>query len=382
MRVTNWLVAASALCLTLPLGCGDSGPGTDPDAGTDSDSGPAPSSGVVSAISLFQVIDIPLLDSAGEVLAVEARNAPVVADRRARLVVYLEKPASWPSSSAVEVRVEVTHGGETTTYRSSLVLEESSVVGDPSTAAQIDLPAVAVQSDSSCSVSVWLDGESAPSARIPETGAVNLGAEEMGAIKIHLVPYVVDGFTPDTSSAIVEGFRDAVLAVYPTSEVEISVGAARPFATNDVGSVLIDVGAVQEADGAPADVYYYAMVSGVADRDAFTGSTGTSENGGESPERAYFAAGAAFGDDLSESTLVHELGHLHQLEHSPCGEPPDIDPSFPDPEGSTGVLGFDSRTNEFVAADTSDLMGYCQPRWIGEYHYVRLFEHVQLSQTW
>ena len=101
-----------------------------------------------------------------------------------------------------------------------------------------------------------------------------------------------------------------------------------------------------------------------------------------SPERAFFAAGAAFGDELSESTLVHELGHLHQLEQSPCGGPPDVDPSFPDPEGLTGVLGFDFRTNEFIAADTPDVMGYCQPRWIGTYHYARLIEHVQLSQTW
>lgn len=131
------------------------------------------------------------------------------------------------------------------------------------------------------------------------------------------------------------------------------------------------------------DVYYYGMVSGVASRDEFEGITGTSESGGDGElVRAYFAAGAAFGDQKSEDTLIHEIGHTHRLLHTPCDGEDDPDPAYPYAGGEIGVEGYDFRTGAFVPADTPDLMAYCFPRWISDYNYAKLAEHVARAQSY
>ncbi|MCB9679583.1 MAG: hypothetical protein H6737_31040 [Alphaproteobacteria bacterium] len=333
-------------------------------------------------VSLFQVVKVPLLEG-GEAVLPDDREVPVVADRGARVVVYLDAPDGW-STAEVEARVEVTVGGVTTPYSASFLLDADSAMDVPETGLHIDLPAEAVQPDATYRVTLWRPGQENPSARFPASGEAALAAEATGPIRIHMVPYEVDGFVPDTSPAVIDGFRDAVMALYPTTSVEITVGTVRPWATNDLGDILVDVGVVQESiDQAPSDVYYYGLVSGVASRDDFQGVTGTSEDGGNGwPSRAYFAAGAAFGDALSESTLTHELGHMHGLEHAPCGSASNTDPDFPMTDGSIGTIGWDFRTDTFVEADTADVMGYCQPRWISAYHYALLAEQIQRSQGW
>ena len=129
------------------------------------------------------------------------------------------------------------------------------------------------------------------------------------------------------------------------------------------------------------DVYFYGMVTGVETREAFEGPSGTSEDGGtDAPVRAYFATRAAFGDQRSEDTLVHELGHVHGLEHAPCDGEGDVDPAFPYPDGTIGVLGYDARTASFVPPDTMDMMTYCYPRWISDYDYAKIAPHVAAAQ--
>jgi len=136
-----------------------------------------------------------------------------------------------------------------------------------------------------------------------------------------------------------------------------------------------------DAEQAPADTYYYALMTVPGDREAFNGTTGTSQ---ELMNRAGFAAGISFADDaLNESTLVHELGHLHYLKHAPCGSPDDLDPQFPFADGMAHTEGYDVRTQTFIAQDIgTDLMSYCQPRWISAYHYEKLVSWIKQSQQW
>ncbi|MGB1275356.1 MAG: M66 family metalloprotease, partial [Nannocystaceae bacterium] len=170
-------------------------------------------------------------------------------------------------------------------------------------------------------------------------------------------------------------------------EVEITVGSVQPNPYPDLpadealGDALFDVGVLMEqTDMAPPDVYYYGLMQPAETRDDYDGLTGTSQ---ELDHRAGFAMGAGFGDELSESTLVHELGHLHFLKHAPCGSPSNLDPAFPHADGMAHTEGYDVRTQSFLGADEgSDLMSYCQPRWISTYHYEKLASWVQVSQTW
>jgi len=64
------------------------------------------------------------------------------------------------------------------------------------------------------------------------------------------------------------------------------------------------------------------------------------------------------------------FGHNMSLFHAPCGGAGGPDPAFPQRDGSIGVWGYDFRDDgALVSPKTPDLMSYCGPRWIGDYHF-------------
>ena len=66
--------------------------------------------------------------------------------------------------------------------------------------------------------------------------------------------------------------------------------------------------------------------------------------------------------------MAHELGHNLNLNHAPCGTGESY--SFPYPDGSIGVWGYDfEHADRLVSPYTQDLMSYCQPKWISDYHF-------------
>lgn len=347
----------------------------------DSGNGALDSSGpTLLEASWFQAVEVPLWREGIDVRPGE-RVAPLVADRQAWLRVYVDVPADWETQE-VRAELEWTAAGSTQSFSQTL-----SVAG-PSDTAQADgglliaVPAEAMALDARYTLSLWAEGATQASARFPESGSVELGAEQTGSIQIHMVPYEIDGHLPETSPAVLDGFRDAVMAVYPTTEVIITVGDpvlwTQPY---DIGDILVELGKLQEQiDQAPQDVYYYGLVTGVESRADFEGSTGTSESG--FGDRAMFAVGAAFGDQKAEDTLIHELGHMHGLDHTPCGDPGDVDTQYPYSTGLTETEGYDFRTGSFVPTDHADLMGYCFPRWVSDYSYANLADWVQRSQDW
>ncbi|MXX69492.1 MAG: hypothetical protein F4Y74_11095 [Gemmatimonadales bacterium] len=75
------------------------------------------------------------------------------------------------------------------------------------------------------------------------------------------------------------------------------------------------------------------------------------------------------------ATIAHELGHNMSLAHAPCGDPRGVDRRYPYEAGTIGVPGYDFRSDEFVASSTPDLMTYCGPKWIGDYHFGKALEH-------
>ena len=67
--------------------------------------------------------------------------------------------------------------------------------------------------------------------------------------------------------------------------------------------------------------------------------------------------------------IAHELGHNLNLLHAPCGGAGSVDPSFPQPDGKIGVWGYDYRLKKLLPPSTHDLMSYCRPQWISDYHF-------------
>ena len=68
--------------------------------------------------------------------------------------------------------------------------------------------------------------------------------------------------------------------------------------------------------------------------------------------------------------MAHDLGHNFSLLHAPCGGASGPDPLFPYSDGSTGAWGYDfAARGTLVSPDTPDLMSYCNPDWISDYHF-------------
>jgi hypothetical protein len=55
--------------------------------------------------------------------------------------------------------------------------------------------------------------------------------------------------------------------------------------------------------------------------------------------------------------------------HSPCGNPAQLDPSYPYPDGSDGVFGADVKNGLILFPSNHDVMSYCEPYWISDYTY-------------
>jgi hypothetical protein len=69
-------------------------------------------------------------------------------------------------------------------------------------------------------------------------------------------------------------------------------------------------------------------------------------------------------------TYAHEIGHNMTLRHAPCGGAGSPDPGFPSSHGSIGGWGYDLQLSRLISpSQYKDLMGYCSPNWVSDYHF-------------
>jgi hypothetical protein len=78
--------------------------------------------------------------------------------------------------------------------------------------------------------------------------------------------------------------------------------------------------------------------------------------------------------------VAHELGHTWNQLHTPCGNPPNVDPNYPYTTGM-GVYGFDLSANTLKPPSTPDIMGYCANPWISDYIYSRVINYRELNSA-
>ena len=81
---------------------------------------------------------------------------------------------------------------------------------------------------------------------------------------------------------------------------------------------------------------------------------------------------------LITENIAHELGHNFNLNHAPCHT--SGDPNYPYPDGSIGAWGYDLLNEALVSPDTPDLMSYCKPVWISDYHFTKALRY-RVSQA-
>ena len=91
--------------------------------------------------------------------------------------------------------------------------------------------------------------------------------------------------------------------------------------------------------------------------------------GGNLHGAAYFSGPLVSFARAQSTTIGHEMGHNLGLLHTACGGPAKRDPNFPSNTGAIGVWGYSFRTGQLISPKHADIMGYCSPVWISDYHF-------------
>lgn len=84
----------------------------------------------------------------------------------------------------------------------------------------------------------------------------------------------------------------------------------------------------------------------------------------------------------SEGTYAHELGHNMNLRHAPCGSAGGPDPNYPYDDGSSGIWGYHIERGRLIDPEQyRDLMGYCSPDWVSDFHFIRATNYRMARDT-
>ena len=246
---------------------------------------------------------------------------------------------------------------------------------DLSQSANAEIPAEIIQPGLEMVIQIDPDGRLdaglGVSKRIPETGRATVDVREMPVFDLTVIPFL---WRTDPNREVVET-AEAMEAdpgghellwdtrtLLPIRAIDVTGHEPVLSSSNNAHDILADTEAIRAVEGGRG--HYMGMMSGPVE-----GARGVANLHGP----ASFAVPIPW-------VIAHELGHNLSLRHAPCGTPRP-DPAFPYPDGSTGAWGFDFREGgRLVGPHYNDLMSYCNPRWISDYHFTnalrtRLFDH-------
>ncbi len=365
-------------------------------AGTGGSESSTPVTGLeISKVSLYQTVEIPLMQDWAEVAE---RPADIAQDKEALLRIFVARQSGW-TARGVRAVVEVESAGSLVSLTAEQTINRDSADEELGSTLNVDVPATALAGGATYSVSLVEVGGGSGSGdstrtRWPESGAASIGERSLdGGLIIHLVPIRYDadgsGRLPDTSDAQVALYREYFSKFYPVSfdALELTVTKEMPWSDpvsadgsgwNEILYGLVDF---MEAEfGSPSDEYFYGLFN-PADREELycpRGCVAGQAFLAESPEpfwRMNAGVGLGYPGEYSAGTVVHELAHLHGRGHAPCGTT-DADWNYPFPDGRTGTWGYDLADQILKEPECNDFMSYCENIWSSAYTYQGIFDWI------
>lgn len=366
---------------------------SDPSA-AETPAGPLVTGLAITDVAFFQAVKVPVVTN-GE--WVRSRNAPVVAGRPAVVRVYVKPQAGW-AGKKVTAELRLSDGAKKyPAVTDTKTITKASTDADMTSTFNLEVPGDSLTRGVSIQVALTAPDGARPSgpsdARFPHDGTTKpLGAEGAGKLKIVVVPvkYMADGSgrTPDVGAPQLALYKQAMMARYPASDVEVTARAPWSYASSISGSgsgfsqVLDAVTQLRRQDGVDDDVYYYGALAPASSFNSYCSSgcvTGLSTVVDDASTAFLRASvGVAFSGGDSAETMAHEVGHAHGRDHAPCGGARGVDPQFPYAGGGIGVWGYDLFAKELHSPGTgTDMMGYCDDAWISDYTYGALFDRIR-----
>jgi len=239
-------------------------------------------------------------------------------------------------------------------------------------------------------------GGSVGEVRVPEEGTAPLNAKATDSVEIVLIPvkYNADGSgrMPDTKPKQRERYADLLQAMYPTKEIVVSVGDTlnwnKTISASGSGwsSLLNSIINMRSSANVDPQTYYYGVFEPDGSFYSFCAQgcvLGLSTMGGPNDVWSRASIGLGYTGETSAETMVHEVGHAHGREHSPCGlGGQSSDNQYPYDDAEIGVWGYDIINDELLkAASHYDLMSYCSPIWVSDYNYGALYDRVKAIKS-
>lgn len=359
-------------------GAGEVGTGGDPGTGAGGPTGAggdeppivggAANGVTVTDLELYQPLRVPLMSGSSDI--------PIVAGRDALVRVYYQADGSYDGQPVTARFTAGTESAETT-----VTLGGSSSQNDLGSTVNIQVPGALLSPGGTYRVDMLQpNGTGSTAAGYPPgTEQVAHGAQSTGdKLEVVLVPVQYGGQLPDTSPGQVQKYEDMLRWQYPIPDVEVTV-RSQPYGFggnlngyNGWSQLLDAITQLRQTDNAPADVYYYGihMAQG-------SGLLGLGWVGGANDVWSRTAIGVGWSGDTAPETAVHEIGHNHGRNHSPCGV--SGDPNYPHQGASIGVLAFHPGQNQLLSpSQWVDFMSYCSPAWVSDYTFKALVNRMKI----
>ena len=203
--------------------------------------------------------------------------------------------------------------------------------------------------------------------RLPTTGQLPVDVQDVPSLDLTLVPFLWTE-SPDRSTlTAVEGLTAEsddfrfIRDVLPVHDFHLAIREPVWTSFDHVGEnisrLLMETRMIRAMDGAAG--HYMGVASG---------------GGGLAEKPGYVSVTTLLG------ARSHELGHNFDLSHAPCNTLGD--PNYPYPDGTIGAWGYDLHNGMLVYPDTYDVMSFCGPVWLSDYHFTKALRYrVSQAQT-